>query len=126
MALVALVTLILLLQYLVFTALVGKARVEYGVEAPATTGHEMFERAYRVQVNTLEHLVMVLPAMWICAYFFLPLVASLLGLGFFLGRLLYRNGYVRDVKSRGPGMLIGFLSNLGLIGCGLWGVITQL
>lgn len=126
MALVALVTLIILLQYLAFMALVGRARVACDIKAPAVTGHEDFERAYRVQMNTAEQLLMVLPGLWICAYFFNSLVAALLGLGFFLGRILYRNAYVKDPPSRGPGMMIGFLATAGLLGCGLWGVITAL
>ena len=30
---------------------VGKARAKYEVKAPATTGHEMFDRVYRVQMS---------------------------------------------------------------------------
>ena len=48
MELVALVTLLLLLEYIVFMGLVGKARVETGIKAPAVSGNETFERAYRV------------------------------------------------------------------------------
>ena len=53
MAYVALVTLLLLVQYFVFTLLVGAARGKSGIQAPAVTGDENFERAYRVQMNTL-------------------------------------------------------------------------
>jgi len=38
---------------------VGRARVRYGIKAPAVTGHEMFERAYRIQMKTLENAVLV-------------------------------------------------------------------
>jgi hypothetical protein len=126
MTLVALVTLLLLLQYIIFQMLVGKARTEHGIKAPACTGHELFERAYRVQMNTLEQLIIVIPAMWICAEFFSPGVAAGLGLVYLVGRFVYRSGYVKDPESRGPGMIIGFVGYLGLIGCGLWGVIGQL
>lgn len=123
----ALVTLLLLLQYLAFGLLVGRERVRHGIEAPACAGHPDFERAHRVHMNTLEQIVIVLPAMWITAtWFSLPIVAPLLGLGFFLGRILYRNAYVRDPGARGPGMAIGMLSILGLIICGAWAVIIRL
>ena len=126
MEFVALVTLLLIVQYLVFGALVGKARGDTGVAAPAVTGHEDFERAYRVQMNTLEQLMIALPAMWVCAYYFMPLPAALLGLAFFMGRVLYRATYVKNPAKRGPGMMIGFLACVVMIALGLWGVISKL
>ena len=51
MAYTGLVTLVILVQYIVFMLLVGKQRVAHGIKAPATSGHEMFDRAYRVQMN---------------------------------------------------------------------------
>lgn len=127
MAFTALVTLLLLLQYLAFSLLVGRERVRHDIRAPAVTGHEDFERAYRVQMNTLEQLLVVIPAMWITAeFFFLPVVAPLLGLAFFTGRVIYRNAYTRDPQSRTAGMAIGMLAMLGLLLCALWGAVTHL
>jgi uncharacterized membrane protein YecN with MAPEG domain len=126
MEFVALVTLLLLFQYLTFMMLCGMARSKGGVQAPATAGDEMFERALRVQVNTLEQLIITLPAMWLCAMYYRPLVAAALGLVFFLGRLLYRAGYMRDPAKRGPGMIIGFLANVGLMLTALWGIVIQM
>lgn len=127
MAFTALVTLLLLLQYLAFSLLVGRERVRHEIRAPAVTGHEDFERAYRVQMNTLEQLLVVIPAMWIVAeFFFLPLAAPLLGLAFLAGRVIYRNAYIRDPQGRGPGMAIGMLAMLGLLLCGLWGTVMHL
>ena len=62
MEFVAFVTLLLLCQYIVFLGLVGKARVQGEVQAPAVSGNETFERAYRVQMNTVEQLLITLPA----------------------------------------------------------------
>jgi glutathione S-transferase len=45
----------------------GRAREKYGIKAPSVTGHENFERAYRVQMNTVEQMVFFLPALWLCA-----------------------------------------------------------
>lgn len=123
---VALVTLLLILQYIVFMGFVGKARVETGIQAPATTGDPAFERAYRVHINTLEQLAITLPAMWISAYYFNPNWAAGLGLMFFLGRVVYRNGYVAAPEKRSLGMGIGFLANIGLLGTALWGVVGKL
>ena len=106
--------------------MVGKDRVAGGVEAPAVTGDPIFERAYRVQMNTLEQLMVTLPAMWVCAQFFMPLVAAGLGLAFFIGRIIYRSSYMAAPEKRGLGMMIGFLANIGMIGTGFWGVISRL
>ena len=59
---VALVILLAVMQYFFFLSMVGKARGEYSIKAPATTGHDMFERIYRVQQNTLEQLVIFIPS----------------------------------------------------------------
>jgi len=37
------------------------------VKAPAVSGHEMFERVYRVQMNTLELMVLLLPGLYLGA-----------------------------------------------------------
>ena len=58
---VAIVTMLALLQALYFAVQVGKQRAAHGVDAPATTGHPDFEHAFRIHVNTLEQLIMVLP-----------------------------------------------------------------
>jgi len=126
MEFVALVTLLLLCQYVVFMGMCGKARAQSGIKAPAVTGDETFERAYRVQMNTIEQLIIALPAMWISALYFKPMLAAALGLVFFVGRMMYRVGYMKDPAGRGPGMIVGFLANIVLIGTGIWGVLTQL
>ena len=52
MAAVELITVLVLLQFLYFAILAGRARQRYGVMAPAVTGNEIFERYLRVQMNT--------------------------------------------------------------------------
>jgi hypothetical protein len=55
--------LVVLLNVLLLFAtglVVAGARGRHGVKAPATTGHPDFERAFRVQMNTLEHTVVFL------------------------------------------------------------------
>ncbi len=126
MELVALVTLLLIIEYIFFTAMVGKARVQGSVEAPAMTGDETFERASRVQVNTLEQLIVTIPAMWICATYFRVDVAAIMGVIFFVGRLIYRSAYMKEPAKRGPGVGIGFLANIIMVLGGAWGAVSQL
>jgi glutathione S-transferase len=63
----ATVTLVALLLYFVIIGSVARARVQYGIKAPAVTGNEHFERAYRIQMNTLEQMALFLPALWLYA-----------------------------------------------------------
>lgn len=123
---VAIVTVLLLIQYTAYSLLCGFARGKDTVIAPATTGDETYERAFRVQMNTLEQLIVTIPCMWICAHFFSALWAAGLGFVFMVGRLVYRQAYMRNPSSRGTGMAIGFLANVGLIVLSLWGAITML
>lgn len=126
MEFVALVTLLLLFQYLTFIMLCGAARMKGDVKAPAVSGDENFERALRVQMNTLEQLAIVLPAMWVSGMYNSPLVAAVLGLAFFIGRLVYRFSYMKDPGTRTAGMMIGMLAIFGLLLTGLWGVVMQM
>lgn len=126
MALVALITVLLLAQYFMFLSLCGAQRARSGLAAPAVTGDTGFERAYRVQMNTVEQLVITLPALWLSAIYFMPLVAAALGLVFLVGRQLYRYSYMKDPAKRGPGMVIGALANAGLLGTALWGIVPLL
>lgn len=126
MNLVDLVTLLALLQFFVFAALVGKARGQYGVQAPAVTGHEMFERAYRVQMNTQELLVMFIPSLYLCARYWPPLWAAAAGAVYLVGRLVYRQAYVNDPKSRGLGFLLSIGPCIVLLLAALAGVIKSL
>lgn len=123
---VALVTLLILVQYLYFMMQTGMARGKDTVVAPAITGDETYERKSRVQINTLEQLIITLPAMWLCAHYFSANVAAILGLVFLIGRCLFSFLYNKEPKSRGAGFVIGFLANVGLIGCGLYGVIAPM
>jgi uncharacterized MAPEG superfamily protein len=103
MELVAIVTVLVLIQYVVQSVRVGMARGKYGVEAPATTGHPVFERHFRVHQNTLEQLVVFLPSLWLFSTLSSPRIAALLGLVFLVARFLYERGYVEDPKKRSTG-----------------------
>jgi len=103
---VELVTIIALLQLFGFGVLVGRARGTYHVNAPAITGHEMFERAYRVQMNTLELIVLLLPATYLAATLWSPLYTAISVTVYIVGRTIYWRAYLIEPKSRTLGFVL--------------------
>jgi hypothetical protein len=59
-----LVTVLVLMQYIFFGALVAKARPTENVPAPSVQGTSAFNALHRVHQNTLERLVAFLPLLW--------------------------------------------------------------
>ena len=100
--LTSLVTLLIGLLMLANSVNVGRRRVRYGIKAPAVTGHEMFERAYRVQMNTLENAVLLLPALWVNAGFISDRGAAALGAFWLISRIWYALAYQSNPAKRGP------------------------
>lgn len=100
MELVAVVIVLALLEFVAFGALVGRARGRYGVKAPATGGHEIFDRYFRVHYNTMEMLVVFVPAIWLFGLYVNPGWGAVLGAVFLVGRVLYLRGYVADPSKR--------------------------
>jgi glutathione S-transferase len=123
---VAIVTVLALIEYTVFGIQVGQARGQYGVEAPATTGHPIFERYFRVHQNTLEQLAVFIPAMWLFAMYVSGPVAGLLGLAFIAARFIYARGYVAEPGKRAPGVVISAICTSILLLGGLLGAVVHL
>ena len=109
-----------LLQALVFSVLVGRARGKYGVKAPATTGHEIFERYYRVQMNTLELLVLLVPAAYLAEGLLGDCYTAIAVAVYLVGRVLFLRGYVEDPSKREVGFALSILPVLALIVASLW------
>lgn len=121
----AIVAVLALLQFFVFGALVGRARMKYEVEAPAINGHPVFERYYRVHQNTLECLVLFLPALLLFALYASATAGAAIGLLYLIGRQLYLRAYVRDPARRGLGFMLSILPALVLaIGAGIAAVLS--
>lgn len=112
---VAIVTVLALIEFFLLGFLVARARGKFGVPAPATSGHELFERQFRVHMNTLEQLVVFLPTLWIFASFVHPLWGAALGVVFIIGRAIYAVSYVRDPKSRALGFALTALPSFAMM-----------
>lgn len=111
----ALVTLLTVLLLFGTMWVVGHARGKYGIKAPATSGHPAFERAYRVQMNTLEQTVMFLPTLWLAANYGFGGWAGIAGLVWLVGRAWYALAYLKDPAKRGPGFALGMLGWIALL-----------
>ena len=126
MEVIVIITSLALVQFMIFGYRVGAARGKYDVPAPATTGNEIFERHNRVHQNTLEQLIVFIPALWTFAHFTHTTGAAVLGILFIVGRTVYALAYVSDPKKRSAGFLLGFVTNLILILGSLYGAIRAL
>lgn len=112
-----------LAEYLVFGFAVARARGRFKVPAPAITGHADFERYYRVQVNTLELLVVLVPAMLLFAIYVDPLWSAGLGFVFVIGRVVYFFGYTRAAERRHIGFGLSMLPTMALLAGALIGAL---
>ncbi len=126
MDVVAIVTGLILIEYWIISFLVGVAREKTGVKAPAMQGAPEFERTSRVQQNTLEQLIVFLPAMWLFAFYVHEPTAAGLGILFVIARIIYYRAYLREPSGRGLGFAIGQISQSILLLGGLLGAIWVL
>lgn len=128
MSIVHAVIALALVQFFVFAGFVGRARIKYGVKAPAVTGDPIFERYYRVHYNTMEQLVTFIPGMLLFGFYINAVVAAVLGLFFIIGRTVYFRAYIADPAKRGAGfglsMLPIMILLLGGLGGAFWSAIS--
>jgi glutathione S-transferase len=121
------VTLLALLEYSILGVMVGRARQRYGVEAPATTGNPDFERYFRVHENTLESLVVFIPALWIFSLTVSYHFGVALGLLFIIARIIYATGYLSAASKRAPGAIATAVINAILVlGSLIWILVKVL
>ena len=123
MAYVQLIIVLALIEFALFGYAVGQARTRYQVPAPATSGHEVFDRYFRAHMNTLEQLVVFLPSIWLFAHYINAWIAVALGALFLIGRALYFRGYVQSAQTRHAGFVISAIPNVTLLVGALIGVI---
>jgi uncharacterized MAPEG superfamily protein len=126
MAPVAVVIIIAVIQFVVIAWLVGRARARYGIKAPATTGHEVFERWFRVQQNTMELLIVYIPAVSMFAIYVHPNWAAWIGLVYVVGRIVYTRAYVADPSRRSFGFGLSMAPILVLLAGALIGALRAM
>jgi glutathione S-transferase len=122
----SIITLLTILLMFGLTFNVGRARGRYQVKAPAITGHELFERAYRIQMNTIENVLMFLPALWLYALFIGDKGAGDSGVIWLIARVWYAIAYQLNPAKRGLGFLVSILVIAGLWMGAAYGIVHQL
>jgi glutathione S-transferase len=126
MPLVHLVIALALVEFFLFGVAVARARARYNILAPATTGNEVFERYFRVQMNTLEQLIIFVPSVLLFARYVNVYVAAALGVVFLIGRAVYFQGYVKAPQARHIGFVLSAVPNLALLIGAIIGAIVTL
>lgn len=118
-------TLLMGLFYFYTAVRVGVLRGRHDIKAPACSGHPQFDRAYRVQLNTLEQLGIILPFLWVAALY--PInpqwLAPLIGGIWLIGRVIYLRNYMADPEKRLLGAGIGGFTNVAMLVVALCGVL---
>jgi glutathione S-transferase len=121
----AIVTLLIGFFYFYTGFRVGNLRGKHGIKAPATSGHPEFDRAYRVQLNTLEQMGIILPFLWVAALY--PIgwawLAPLVGAIWLIGRIVYMRGYMADPDRRLIGAMMGGITGMVMFIIALIGVV---
>lgn len=128
MAWVELVAVLAALQLLLFGVLSAKARAASGLRAPAMTGDVQFERMHRVQMNTVELLLVFYPALFVASLHWAAWAVAPLGAVYLLGRMVYWRSYTRDPATRTLGFALSMaptamLLILALLGS-LWAIVA--
>ena len=119
---IELIAVLALLQFFYFGVLVGAARRKTGLRAPATTGNQVFERIYRVQMNTLETLVIFLPSLLLAGKYWSDVLVASVGAVYLIGRYIYCRAYVTNPATRHVGYGLSMLPTLILLVLALVGI----
>ncbi|KIZ47623.1 MULTISPECIES: MAPEG family protein [Rhodopseudomonas] len=122
----AIATLLAVMFYFYTSMQVARARVAYGVKAPAISGNPDFERIFRVQANTLEWMPIFLPSLWLFALYLSDVFAAGIGLVWVLGRVIYMVGYAEAASKRGAGFAIQMVAAGLLWGGSIYGVVSTM
>jgi glutathione S-transferase len=123
----AAVTVLVVLIYWLAGFSVARMRGKHSIRAPATSGHPEFDRAFRVHMNTLEQMPIILPLLWLATLFFHTMgwLPAAFGLVWVVGRIIYGMAYMNDPSSRAAGFIITNIANVGLLVLALIGIVND-
>ena len=104
----------------------GMARGRFKVPAPSHDGPEEYLRYVRAHQNTLEHLAIFLPSMWLFSSYVSVGWASVLGAVWIAARIWYGIEYAREGGKRGPGFGLSFAAVAILLVGAIIGIIAAM
>ncbi|XP_056295628.1 leukotriene C4 synthase isoform X2 [Pseudoliparis swirei] len=123
---VAVVTVLGVLQQAYFSLQVIHARRKYSVSPPATAGPPEFERIFRAQANCSEYFPIFIAVLWVSGVFFSQGLSSFFGLMYLYGRLRYFHGYAEAAQRRLAPLYFSAQVLWVLIGFSVLGVFLSL
>ncbi|HEY5347098.1 MAG TPA: MAPEG family protein [Rhizomicrobium sp.] len=123
----AIVTILVVLTYFLTSIPVGKMRGKHGIKAPATSGHPEFDRAFRVHMNTLEQMPIILPLLWLATIYFhgVGWLPAAFGVLWIVGRIVYMIAYMADPAKREIGYGLTMAADLGLLVLAVIGIVDS-
>ena len=122
--LTALVTLLAVLVTIGLSMMVSKVRTRAGIQPPAMSGAPEVERALRIHGNTIEQIVVFLPALWLAALYFQGWTVPVAGLVWCVGRVLYAVSYMTAPSKRHLGFALTIIPTLILIVLAVIGIVS--
>ncbi len=122
----SLITVLALIVYFVITVNVSRTRVKFKIPGPQISGNPYFERALRIQQNTLEQLMLFLPALWLFSSLLSPAWANGIGIVWIISRIVYAVRYYQAAEKRTLSFAISALMILILLLGSLVSVIMTL
>lgn len=121
----SLITLLIVLYYFGVGVFVARTHTQTGIAAPKMAGDVRLERAIRVQMNAVEFAPILLPSLWLAAFWVSDVPAAVLGAVWLGARLLYAKAYMADPANRTLGFSIQALAVVLLVGMAFFGIFTK-
>ncbi|XP_072256688.1 leukotriene C4 synthase-like [Pyxicephalus adspersus] len=118
----AFITVIAVLEQAYFSMEVIWARRKYKISPPNTSGHPVFERVFRAQLNCSEYFPIFLSVLWVAGIFFHQGIAAICGLCYLYARYEYFHGYTASAQRRLRPLYISSTLIWILIGLSLLGL----
>lgn len=103
---------------------VALARSRFKIDAPTMDGPVAFMSVLRVHANTVEQMILFVPALWLCGIFYSDRMAAITGTVWVVGRIVYALGYYNAPARRAPGFAIATTATLVLVGGTVTGLIS--
>jgi uncharacterized MAPEG superfamily protein len=85
----------------------------------------MFERAYRVQMNTQEQVLLFLPSLWLAHSYGFSKSAAIIGGIWILARIGYVITYLRDPATRSVPFTAALVCTMALMGMAGWKIVQS-